>query len=49
MGSLLNQLINDAPDAILNSDREGLIRFWNSGAELIFGYTRLKLSASLWI
>ena len=39
MDRLLNQLINDAPDAILIADREGVIRFWNSGAELIFGYT----------
>jgi PAS domain S-box-containing protein len=39
MDRLLNQLINDAPDAILIADREGVIRFWNSGAELIFGHT----------
>jgi PAS domain S-box-containing protein len=26
-------------DAIVASDREGLIRFWNPGAERIFGYS----------
>ena len=39
MNRLLEQLVNDAPDAILLSDREGLIRFWNSGAEQMFGHT----------
>jgi len=39
MDRLLEQLVNDAPDAILISDREGIIRFWNSGAERIFGHT----------
>ena len=39
MDSLLNQLINDAPDAIIVSDPKGIIRFWNLGAELIFGHT----------
>lgn len=35
----LEQLVNNAPDAILISDREGVIRFWNSGAEQMFGHT----------
>lgn len=39
MDSQLQQLLDDAPDAILVSDREGIIRFWNSGATLIFGHT----------
>lgn len=38
MNSLLKQAIEDAPDAILISDRDGIIRFWNKGAETIFGY-----------
>jgi PAS domain S-box-containing protein len=38
MDRLLKQLIDYAPDAILISDREGIIRFWNSGAELMFGH-----------
>ena len=39
MENLFNQLVNNAPDAVLISDLEGVIRFWNSGAELMFGYT----------
>lgn len=39
MDLLLDQLVNEAPDAILISDVEGIIRFWNRGAELIFGHT----------
>jgi len=39
MENLLKQAIADAPDAIIISDREGNIRFWNNGAERIFGYS----------
>ncbi|ACD93945.1 PAS domain-containing protein [Trichlorobacter lovleyi] len=39
MDNLLNQLVNDAPDAILISDQKGVIRYWNSGAEQMFGHT----------
>jgi PAS domain S-box-containing protein len=39
MDSLLKQLVNDSPDAILISDLEGIIRFWNSGAEQMFGHS----------
>src|ERR1039457_4277622 len=39
MDRLLKQLVNDAPDAILISDQKGIIRFWNSGAEQMFGHT----------
>jgi len=35
----LDQLVNNAPEALLISDREGIIRFWNSGAEQMFGHT----------
>jgi PAS domain S-box-containing protein len=38
MDRLLQQLVNNAPDAILVSDREGIILFWNSGAEQMFGH-----------
>ncbi|NJD90931.1 MAG: PAS domain S-box protein [Geobacter sp.] len=38
MDNLLQQLLDDSPDAILVSDREGLIRYWNRGAELMFGH-----------
>jgi PAS domain S-box-containing protein len=39
MDRLLKQLVIDAPDAIIISDRGGVIRFWNRGAEQIFGFT----------
>jgi len=39
MDRLLKQLLYNSPDAILISDHEGIIRFWNSGAEQLFGYT----------
>lgn len=31
-------LLNSASDAIIATDREGLITFWNPGAERIFGF-----------
>lgn len=39
MDKLLQQLLADAPDAILAADRSGIILYWNLGAEQIFGYT----------
>jgi PAS domain S-box-containing protein len=33
------QFVDNAPDAILISDNEGIIRFWNSGAEQMFGHS----------
>lgn len=38
MDRLVKQLVDCAPDAILISDRNGIIVFWNKGAEQIFGY-----------
>jgi PAS domain S-box-containing protein len=32
-------LISDTPDAIIYADVDGVIRFWNSGAERIFGFS----------
>ncbi len=32
-------IVADAPDAILYTDRDGVIRFWNGGCERIFGFT----------
>lgn len=37
--TLSRQIIGLAPDAILFSDRDGIIRLWNKGAERIFGFT----------
>lgn len=39
MERLLEQFVNKASDAILISDKDGVIRFWNSGAEFLFGHT----------
>jgi len=36
------QLVQQAPDAILFSDREGVIRLWNRGCELVFGFTEAE-------
>lgn len=32
-------IVDQAPDAVLFSDREGNIQLWNRGCELIFGYS----------
>lgn len=39
MNRLLEQFVHNASDAILISDKDGIIRFWNRGAEFIFGHT----------
>jgi PAS domain S-box-containing protein len=38
-GLLYQKIVEDSPMAILYADREGVIRFWNAGAEVMFGYT----------
>ena len=35
-------LLNSASDAIIATDREGRIIFWNPGAERIFGFTAVE-------
>lgn len=32
-------VLERAPDGIILADREGVIRFWNAGAERLFGFT----------
>ncbi|MFE7117477.1 PAS domain S-box protein, partial [Streptomyces sp. NPDC057654] len=32
-----------APDGIVITDREGLIRYWNQGAERIFGFSAAEV------
>jgi PAS domain S-box-containing protein len=36
---LFEMLVQDAPDAIVYADAEGVIRYWNSGAQRIFGFS----------
>ena len=36
---LSRQIVDKAADAIVFADTEGIIRLWNSGAEVIFGYS----------
>jgi len=35
---LCKSIVDNAPDAMIFSDREGIIRLWNAGAEAMFGY-----------
>jgi len=32
-------LLEQAPDALVFADRDGIIRVWNAGAERVFGFT----------
>jgi len=36
--ALFEEIVRQAADAIVYADAEGIIRFWNAGAERIFGY-----------
>ena len=36
---LCRQMVQACNDAIIYSDREGIIRFWNSGAEQMLGFS----------
>jgi PAS domain S-box-containing protein len=39
MGGLCRAIVEQAQDAIVFADREGVIRLWNRGAEIIFGFS----------
>ena len=39
---LCGRIVEQAPDAILFSDHEGIIRLWNRGCELVFGFTQAE-------
>jgi PAS domain S-box-containing protein len=41
---LLAAIVEQAPDAIIFADREGLIRVWNRGAERVFGHTATEVT-----
>jgi PAS domain S-box-containing protein len=36
------QLLEQAPDAVIYADTAGVVRYWNAGAERIFGHTAAK-------
>ncbi len=36
---LAQLILKDTPDAVLFADQEGMIRYWNKGAERIFGFS----------
>lgn len=38
LADFMKQTVEESQDAILIADREGIIRFWNAGAERILGY-----------
>lgn len=38
--ALARTLLCDLPDAVIYADRDGNVRFWNAGAERIFGFTQ---------
>ncbi len=35
---ICHEICDNAPDAIVYADRNGIIRFWNQGATTVFGY-----------
>jgi PAS domain S-box-containing protein len=35
-------LLREAPDAVVYADKDGVIGFWNRGAERIFGFTQAE-------
>jgi PAS domain S-box-containing protein len=39
LGALARALLGTRSDAIIAADKDGVVRFWNPGAERIFGYT----------
>jgi len=40
---LFEAIVEQAPDAIIFADRNGLIRIWNHGAETIFGHSAAEV------
>jgi PAS domain S-box-containing protein len=40
---IAEQIVNEAHDAIIMADREGIIHLWNKGAENIFGYDQAEV------
>jgi PAS domain S-box-containing protein len=38
--NFFQHLLDEAPDAVIWADAEGIIHYWNRGAEELFGWTR---------
>lgn len=38
LAQLTREIVDNAPDAIMYCDAEGIIRYWNDGASQLFGY-----------
>jgi PAS domain S-box-containing protein len=36
---LCSEIVDNAPEAVIYADREGIIRLWNAGAVAMFGYS----------
>jgi PAS domain-containing protein len=47
--TLAEAVLSASSDAIIAADKQGVIRFWNPGAERIFGYAVTMPSVSRWI
>lgn len=43
IAGLCRRIVEASSEAIIFADRDGLIRLWNRGAELIFGYTSAEV------
>ena len=42
-GGLEGAILAQAADAIIFTDRDGVVRLWNRGAEVVFGYTAAEV------
>lgn len=42
IGRFSRTLVREAPDAIIYADADGIIRFWNRGAERVFGFAEAE-------
>jgi PAS domain S-box-containing protein len=36
---LFRRIVEEMPEAVIFADRQGVVRLWNRGAEIIFGYS----------
>jgi PAS domain S-box-containing protein len=39
---LCRSIVDNAPEAVIFADRDGIIRLWNAGAEAMFGYSAVE-------